>query len=251
MEFTEEKQNTPSTWRAKTVIASFFVFLFLLGLGFFMWRVVYYSNAIRNGDFVFSDLTFVQDASYSNSLSSKPVPDGVFETATSDDPSLGSPDAKVEIVEFADFGCTFSNRSSSVMRRLSLEYGDRIHYVYRDFPVAELHPDAALAAEAGECADDQGKFWAYHDRLYVQQTDLKPERLVQIADEVGINHDSFVTCLNSRKYKAEVEKDYQDGLEAGVQGTPTFFINGNRIPGSIPEDVLRSLINRILENGSL
>lgn len=251
MEFTEEtKQKTP-TWRAKTVIVGFFVVLLACGIGFFMWRVIYYSNAIRSGDFVFSDLSFLQDASYSKVLATKPVPDGVFETATTDDPSLGSLDAKVEIVEFADFGCPFSERSSSVMRRLSLEYGDKIHYIYRDFPVEELHPDAALAAEAGECADDQGKFWAFHDRLYVQQTDLSPDRLVQIANSVGINQDSFVSCLNSRKYKTEVEADYQDGLKAGVQGTPTFFINGNRVPGSIPEDLLRSLIDRILENGSL
>lgn len=247
----EELTEVQPRIRVRTILGILFFILFLAGMGYFAWRVVYYANAIQRGDLVFSDVSFLKEASYTTSIALRPIPEGTFETATTDDPSMGPVDAPIEIVEFADFGCPFSSRSSSVLRRLALEYGDSVHYVYRDFPVTELHPDAFLASEAGACAHAQGKFWAFHDRVYVQQADLRTERLVQFAGEAGLNVDAFTRCLSSHAYADEVEQDYQDGLKAGVQGTPTFFINGNRVPGSIPEEVLRSLFERILTKESI
>src|SRR4029079_17144765 len=97
----------------------------------------------------------------------------------------------VTIVEFADFGCPYSRASSFIMRSLARKYGDQIRYVYRDFPIEELHPGATLAAEAGDCAQEQNKFWEFHDKLYLNQTDLRQERLVQLAQEKNMNVEPF------------------------------------------------------------
>lgn len=220
--------------------------LVLAALCLFTWRVVYYAQLIRSGDISGSDLSFLSSYTVNTALASTPLPDGQFDVRSADDPSLGSADATVQIVEFADFGCPYSRESSFVMRALAAAYGDKIHYEYRDFPITELHPQAEHAAEAAQCAAAQGKFWEYHDKLYVNQTDLRDEQLVQYAEELNLDTDAFAKCLSSGQFHDEVTADYNDGAAAGVRGTPTFFVNGNRIPGSIPQDVLTQLIDRAL-----
>ena len=167
---------------------------------------------------------------------------------TDNDPSLGSPDAKVTIVEFADFGCPYSRKSSYVIRALARKYGDEVRFIYRDFPITELHPQAKQTAQAANCAGDQDKFWEYHDKVYLNQNDLSDEKLVEFAEEINLDMDEFQSCFEEGAFTEEIDEDYQDGFDAGVRGTPTFFINGNRVPGSIPEDILDTLIQRILLN---
>lgn len=214
----------------------------------FAWRVVHYANLIQEGRFETQGLSFVDELTISEAALAVPITDGAYDVVTEDDPQLGSPDARVTIVEFADFGCPYSRKSSFVLRSLAQQYSEDVRYIYRDFPIVELHPQAERAAEAAECANVQGKFWEYHDKLYLNQTDLSDARLIEYAREVNLDADAFANCLESGQFEAEVAEDYAAGIEAGVRGTPTFFINGNQIPGSIPEDVLDAVIQNILES---
>ena len=237
-----------SAHKIRSLIGTIITLLVLVGAIMFAWRVVHYANLINSGELESTNLSFLNEFSVGNALLETPIPDGAFDLVTEDDPSLGSSDAVVTIVEFADFGCSFSQKSSFVIRALARNYGDQIHYVYRDFPLDELHPDARLAAQAGHCANEQDKFWEYHDKLYLNQSDLSESALVNYAEQINLNVSRFTHCLDSGVYAKEVEQDYQDGFEAGVRGTPTFFINGNRIPGSIPEDIFNALIQNFLGN---
>lgn len=167
---------------------------------------------------------------------------------TSDDPSAGSSSAKVQIVEFGDFQCPFCRESSGIVRRIIADYGDRIHFVFRDFPVTEKHPDAAKAAEAGECAQEQSadKFWALHDKFYQNQNKLGVSQLKSYAVQVGLDAAAFNACLDSGKFATEVAEDFQAGIDANVGGTPTFFINGYQLSGVVSEEVFRHAIDLVL-----
>ncbi len=209
----------------------------------FVWKILSYVKQIREGTLDVSSLN-VRPTSFSSSvrLAAMPVADQPVNLVTSDDPSLGRADAPMTIVEFADFVCPYSKDASFTLRELSLQYPEKIHYIYRDFPITDLHPLAQKAAEAGECAAQQGRFWEYHDKLYQNQQDSSQERLYEFASELNLNTAQFRTCLDSGSKQDEVLQDYQDGLEAGVRGTPTFFINGTKIQGAIPKDVFEQLI---------
>lgn len=226
------------------------VILLAIGtLGVFALRVAGYAEKIRTGTLRPSDLAFLSDYTPSTlaaSLVGSGEKVGGLDTAAS--PSLGSKDAKVTIVEFADFGCPYSRQSAFTLRSLASAYGDRIRYVYRDFPIVELHPEAELAAEAGKCAQEQGKFWEFHDKLYLNQSDLSLANLLKLAREANLNEVAMKSCLSSHRKQAAVAEDYAAGLAAGVQGTPTFFVNGTRIPGSIPEETLKHIIDQALAN---
>lgn len=229
------------------------VTLLVLGLlGLFVWRILSVYSRVSRGE-VAPAITFgFQDAlTTSPRLAQLESNSGEVETvdvATDDDPSIGPKEAKLTIVEFADFGCPYSRQASFAIRALALIYSDRIHYVYRDFPLTELHPDAQVAAEAGECArqDGEEKFWAFHDMLYQHQDDLSRESLREYARSVGVNMTRFDRCLASGQYRSEVLQDLQDGLDAGVIGTPTFFFNGQKIAGAIPLDTLRAIVDAYL-----
>lgn len=232
--------------RRRGLVATIVTLAVLGLLGVFVVRVVYYANLIRSGGLDPASLSFTSAYSVSAALAAQPIEDGTFDLATVDDPSLGPRSATVVIVEFADFGCPYSEESSFVVRELAAQYPDDVRFIYRDFPLSDIHPIAQKAAEAGECAQDQGKFWEYHDKLYQNQSSLTQDRLVEFATELNMNTYQFETCLDSGRYADEVIEDYQAGVEAGVRGTPTFFVNGNRIPGAIPKDILDAIIQSIL-----
>ena len=129
------------------------------------------------------------------------------------------------------------------MRALA-EHTDAVRYVYRDFPIEELHPGATLAAQAGECAQEQNRFFDYHDKLYQNQFNLSPDALKRYAQEIGLNAAAFNTCLDTGRYAEEVEEDRLAGVGAGVRGTPTFYFNGVKIEGAIPRDIFFTLLDR-------
>jgi protein-disulfide isomerase len=162
--------------------------------------------------------------------------------------SLGSAEATVEIIEFADFQCPYCLEAFPIIRSLTIEYGDRIHYVYRHFPLMSIHDRAMAAAEASECAREQGKFWPYHDRLFQFQQAMSDQDFRVHAEAVGLDVASFDSCLNDHRYKGMIERDLQDGRALGVSGTPTWFINGERVEGVIPADNFRAGLEKILNN---
>ena len=169
-----------------------------------------------------------------------------------DDPFWGEKDALVKIVEFGDFQCPYCRQSFLVVREILNKYQNDIYFVYRDFPVVSIHQEALKAAEAAQCALEQEKFWPMHDKLFINQENLSLTDLKVYAMEIGLNSFEFNNCLDSGKYSAEVIQDYEDGIGLGVIGTPTFFINGYRISGSIPSEIFIKLIEQAKsEAGSL
>jgi protein-disulfide isomerase len=125
------------------------------------------------------------------------------------------------------------------------KYGDKVQLVFRDFPLS-FHNNAQVAAEAGNCAHEQDKFWAYHDKLFQNQTSLTKDNLKSWAAELELDSAAFNTCLDSGKFKADIAKDQAEGQSYGVTGTPAFFINGRFINGAQPFTAFESIIEEEL-----
>lgn len=167
-----------------------------------------------------------------------------------DDPFLGNPEAPVTIVEFGDYQCPFCRRFFETTEKEIIETyvkTGKVKFVYRDFPLSNIHPFAQKAAEASECAEDQGKFWEYHDVLYQRQEEISFANLKIWARELKLNTALFDTCLDSGKYAAEVDRDYTDGVAAGVTGTPASFVNGRLVSGAVPFAQFQAVIEAELK----
>jgi protein-disulfide isomerase len=158
----------------------------------------------------------------------------------------GPRDAPVTIVEFSDFQCPFCKTVVATLKQIIAQYPDRVRWVFRDFPIAGLHPEAHLAHEAARCAADQDKFWAYHDVLFERGPDVSPAALRAYAAQVGLEAQSFSHCLDSHKHRAAVNADVEAGGRLGVTGTPTFFINGALLVGNQPLAEFQRVIEREL-----
>ncbi|MDP2586951.1 MAG: DsbA family protein [Candidatus Komeilibacteria bacterium] len=185
----------------------------------------------------------------SNGPSANQVSEEQLYLNAADDPAMGDKNAKVRIVEFSDFQCPYCRESFPVVREILDRYGDKIYFVYRDFPVSTIHPESVKAAEAGQCAHEQGKFWQMHDKIFINQENIQPADLKNYARAIGLNTDQFNNCLDSGQYQAEVNQDFQDGVNLGAVATPTFFINGYRVSGSIPLEIFIKLIDQGLSQG--
>jgi protein-disulfide isomerase len=168
------------------------------------------------------------------------------EVAMDGAPFKGPATAPVTIVKFEDFHCPFCKRVQPALTEILSRYGDKVRLVHRDFPIDRLHPEASKAHEAARCANDQEKFWAYHDVLYANAPKGSPEQLKAYAQEVGLDLAAFEHCLNSGKYQAAVQQDVEGGTRAGVTGTPAFFINGQLISGAQPVDSFVRVIDEEL-----
>jgi len=159
-----------------------------------------------------------------------PEPDSpVYEISIADQPMKGNANAKVTVVEFTDYECPSCGNFQPVMEEIMKEYGDRVKFVIRDYPLTQLHAHAEKAAEAAEAAREQGKYWEYSALLFKNQKELEPEDLVKYAAQVGLDVPKFQQGLLSGKYAEKIQTDIQDGYKIGVNGTPTVFINGKRL----------------------
>jgi len=163
-----------------------------------------------------------------------------------EDPAKGSAAAPITIVEFSDFQCPYCARVNPTIKQVEEKYGDKVRLVFRDFPLVQIHRDAAKAAEAGECAHEQGKFWEMHDKLFANQSKLQVEAMKQTATEIGLDAAKFNQCMDSSKYAAEVQKDVDEGSRYGVTGTPAFFINGRMLSGAQPLEAFTEMIDEEL-----
>lgn len=147
--------------------------------------------------------------------------------AIDDDPVKGDRKARLVLVEFSDFQCPFCARFvRETLPEIEKDYikTGKLKYVFRDFPITSAHKDAFKAALAAGCALDQGKYWEMHDRLFENPTSFTVYNLTQSAEAVGLNKETFQQCLNKNEYETEVQSDFADGLKAGVNQTPTFFL---------------------------
>jgi protein-disulfide isomerase len=171
------------------------------------------------------------------------------EVALDDDASKGPAKAPVTIVEFSDYQCPYCSRAEIVVDEVLKKYGDKVRLVYRDYPL-KFHQNAEIASQGAECAEDQGKFWEMHKALFANQQKLAATDLVETAGGIGIDKEKFKACLDSGKYKAEVQKDFEDGQKYGVNGTPTFFINGIPMVGARGVDAFAEIIDAELERAN-
>jgi protein-disulfide isomerase len=155
-------------------------------------------------------------------------------------------DAVITIVEFSAFECPYSKQAFPIIREILANYPDQIKYIYKHFLPSESFPNAQKAAEASECANDQKKFFAMHDKLFQNQDRLTITDIKYYAKTIGLDEQRFSACLDSGKYASRVQKDMETGISLGVAGTPTWFINGRKIDGVIPLDLFKKAIESIL-----
>ncbi|NOZ58286.1 MAG: thioredoxin domain-containing protein [Euryarchaeota archaeon] len=169
------------------------------------------------------------------------------EVSQDDDPAIGPEDAPVVIVEFSDYQCPYCRKfAMETLDRILEEYRGRVRFVYRDFPLESIHAYALKAAEAANCAGEQGRYFEYHDLLFERQEDWSSRgeaAFLEYAQQLGLDAESFSSCLSSGKYEEEVRKDLQDGMRAGVRGTPAFFINGIPLSGAQPFEAFKAIID--------
>jgi protein-disulfide isomerase len=137
----------------------------------------------------------------------------------------------VTLVEYGDFECPSCRKAWPMVKDLQRRLGENLRFVFRNFPLTKLHPNAQHAAEAAEAAAAQGAFWQMHDRLFERQFALEDHNLIEYATDLGLDADRVTDALQAGTYRSRVKDDVRSGLQSGVSGTPTFFINGERYDG--------------------
>lgn len=164
----------------------------------------------------------------------------------SDSPTLGSDTAKLTIVEFVDFKCPNCEIAAPIVRQLIAEHGNDIKLISRNSPFESLHPGATRFAQIAWCAQQQGRYWAIHDYFFAGQSNLpaefSPTELGILAQRFGLDVQKFSSCLSDQRSLIAVNKDYTQAVSLGVRGTPTFFINGQKVEGVIPYSSWEELI---------
>jgi len=161
-------------------------------------------------------------------------------------PFKGKKNAKVQIIEFSDFECPFCSRATKTLNKVFKKYKRKINVTFKAFPLSR-HKDSPLAHQASLCAQDQNKFWPYHDTLFDNQKNIKRPDLEKYAKKHKLNMDKFRQCLDSGEKFAKVQKEIAEGEQAGVKSTPTFFINGQMIVGAVTQEALEEIIKEELK----
>lgn len=158
----------------------------------------------------------------------------------------GSPDAKCTLVEYGDYECPHCGHAHPIVKRVQKHFGRKLRFVFRNFPLAEMHPNAEPAAETAEFAGAHGKFWEMHDALFENQEDLGGALYLRIAQQLGLSPQELEEAVEQREFLARVKSDFTGGVRSGVNGTPTFFINGKRHDASFEYEDLVSAIETAL-----
>jgi protein-disulfide isomerase len=149
-----------------------------------------------------------------------------------DDHVVGSKDARLTVVEYGDYQCPYCGQAFPIVEQIRADFADSLRFVFRNFPLADMHPHAEAAAEVAEAAGLQGKFWEMHDTLYRNQRQLDESALLRYVTDVGADADQLRLDIASGAPRARVEADFESAIRSGANGTPTFFVNGARYNGS-------------------
>ena len=148
------------------------------------------------------------------------------------DHAQGNDNADLVIVEYGDYQCPYCGAAYPVLKELMKEFGSQVKFVFRNFPLSEMHQYARPAAIAAEAANLQGKFWEMHDAIYENQGSLNELFLFELAEKIGLNVSQFKTDIRKAELEEKVDSDFESGIMSGVNGTPSFFVNGNKFNGS-------------------
>ena len=159
----------------------------------------------------------------------------------------GPEDAPVTLVEYGDYQCPYCGMAYPIVNAVQKAMGSDLRFVFRNFPISTIHPYAEGAAEAAEAAGAQGQFWEMHDWLYEHQDSLAPKDLVEAAGRLELDGDRFVADLTQHRFAPRVREDFMSGVRSGVNGTPTFFINGLRHDGEWDYDSLLAALRQVAE----
>ncbi|MFA5069848.1 MAG: thioredoxin domain-containing protein [Patescibacteria group bacterium] len=158
------------------------------------------------------------------------------------DPRLGEKNAKVTIIEFGDFQCPYCDELAPIFKKLKDEYKEQLTIVWKDFPLTTVHEEALSAAQAARCSQKQGKFWEMHDELFANQSLLSAELYPKLSAKIGLNTDQFIDCLNNGETLSLIQKNVNEGVALGVDGTPYFYLNNYVITELMSEESLKALI---------
>ena len=167
------------------------------------------------------------------------------------DHAQGPADAPVTLVEYGDYECPYCGNAYPIIKRIQAEMGPRLRFVFRNFPLNTIHAHAGIAAQAAEAAAAQGKFWEMHDLLYEHQQDLADADMVRYALKLGLEVYRFESDLSGEVFAKRVSDDFRGGVRSGVNGTPTFFINGARYDGPHDYDSLRAALDQAASAGAV
>jgi protein-disulfide isomerase len=154
----------------------------------------------------------------------------------------GPATAAVTLVQYGDYECPYTRQSTTIVRVLQQQLGDQLRFVFRNFPLTEIHPHALRAALVAEAAAAQGKFWQMHDAIFHHQHTLEDEDLTRFAEEVGLDMEHYARDMMQERHLPRIEEDVEGGERSGVQGTPTFFINGVLYRGSWEKEALLTVL---------
>jgi protein-disulfide isomerase len=166
---------------------------------------------------------------------------------TPDDHIQGPEDAPVTLLEYGDYQCPFCARAYAIVKALQRDFGDQVRFVFRNFPLTQIHPLAESAAETAEYAGANGRFWEMHDALYENQPRLGRTLFSELAENLGLSGDGLRAALEKHEFLPRIREDFTAGVRSGVNGTPTFFINGERHEGSWQNEDLAAAIKDRLQ----
>jgi protein-disulfide isomerase len=217
----QAKKQQPSEKTENIVALAIFALLILIGVAIFTKGFGLFGNDLNAGQRV-------------------KVPPG-------DDPYRGSTNASVVIYVFSDFECPNCKVGELRMNAVLQKFPGKWVYIFKNYPLISIHPYALNASLAAMCANEQGKFWEYHDYLFEHNTELGASQLEQYAKDLGLDSQRFNECFESQRYKGKIDSDIKTGSQIGVPGTPTFFINGLPVIGAKSEDEYTRIISEELK----
>jgi protein-disulfide isomerase len=224
-----QPEDTPPARRSPLALVVFLILGFFAGLavGYFSWG--------RAPIEVKAD----QSAASAQAPKRYDVPIGTA-------PIWGPQTAPITIIEFSDYECPYCKKwTTEIWPQIKEAYPEQIRLVYKDFPLYQSHPNASPAASAARCANDQNKYWLYHDRIFASSR-LSAQLFESIATSLGLDVAQWKDCVSTNKYKAEIEADYNYGAQLGITGTPTFFVNGLPMVGAQPFSAFKQVIDQEL-----
>lgn len=164
---------------------------------------------------------------------------------STDDHIQGNKNAPITLVEYGDFECPYCGMAHPIIKRLQKHFGNQLSFVFRNFPLSEIHPHAEAAAEAAEYAGSNGQFWEMHDLLYENQDRFGMPLFLELADALNLPADDLENAIMNKRFEPKIRKDFFGGVRSGVNGTPTLYINGQRYNGPIEFEELASAIDSV------
>lgn len=239
--------------RPFAIFGAVILILVLAWSGYFAWQVIRAAQLLSRGQ----DLaTLMKQKKFQASIAktlanTKVTAEDLSRIEAADEPTLGNPKATVRIVEFVDYQCPYSRQVAPVLRSFMRTHANDAFLIVRDFPIVDLHPDAERVAIAARCIYEQknaDRYWSYHDRLFASQEALSAADLRLYAQQAGAAMTTFDLCVANARTLARVRRSHDDGVAAGVGGTPTFFFNGVKIEGAPDAESLEVIFQEAKKN---